>query len=178
MLRLPRIRGSVRPAGRVVESIAAGGLASRRRHRGRPGTCRPARGVASAGCGGARRRTSGCRRPKMRPVRHSRRTLPTQRSICAFAFGARTGVRITRVPSLLKTASKARLNLLSRSWIRNRHRAPRSSRFISKLRACCSIHPPSGLLVQATYSIRRLPMPMKKRTYSRRSRVDREEVTG
>jgi hypothetical protein len=34
------------------------------------------------------------------------------------------------------------------------------------------------LLVQATYSIRRLPMPMKKRTYSRRSRVDREEVTG
>jgi hypothetical protein len=32
--------------------------------------------------------------------RHSRRTLPTQRSARAFAFGACTGVRITAIPSL------------------------------------------------------------------------------
>ena len=30
--------------------------------------------------------------------------------MCAFAFGARTGVRITLIPSPLKIASKARLN--------------------------------------------------------------------
>jgi hypothetical protein len=35
--------------------------------------------------------------------------------------------------------------------------------------ACCSIQPPSGLLVHAKYSIRRLPMQMKTSTYSRRS---------
>jgi hypothetical protein len=37
------------------------------------------------------------------------------------------------------------------------------------LRACCSIQPLLGLLVQATYSIRRLPRQMKTSTYSRRS---------
>jgi hypothetical protein len=52
--------------------------------------------------------------------RHPRRLLPTQRSMCAFAFGARTGVRITRVPSPRKSASNAWANLVSRSWIRKR----------------------------------------------------------
>jgi hypothetical protein len=37
--------------------------------------------------------------------------------MCAFAFGARTGVRITLIASLRKTASKPWLNLESRSWI-------------------------------------------------------------
>jgi hypothetical protein len=52
--------------------------------------------------------------------RQSRRIVPTQRLAEAFAFGARNGVRMISTPSLLKTASNARLNLLSRSWIRNR----------------------------------------------------------
>jgi hypothetical protein len=78
--------------------------------------------------------------------------------MCAFAFGAFSGVRMTRIPSLWKTASKARLNFASRSWISNLGRWPRSSRSISRLRACCIIQAPSGLGVQATYSIRRLPM--------------------
>src|SRR6266567_5318648 len=60
--------------------------------------------------------------------RHSRRALPTHRSMCAFAFGAWTGVRITLILSPWKTASKARLNFASRSWINNRGRWPRSSR--------------------------------------------------
>ncbi len=41
--------------------------------------------------------------------------LPTQRSANAFAFEARNGVRMISTPSLRKTSSKARLNLLSRS---------------------------------------------------------------
>jgi hypothetical protein len=35
---------------------------------------------------------------------------------------------------------------------------------MSRLRACCSIQAVFGLLVQATYSIRRLPMERKART--------------
>ena len=62
------------------------------------------------------------------------------------------------IPSPWKTASKARLNFASRSWIRNRGCRPRSSRSISTFRACCIIQVPSGLLVEATYSIRRVPM--------------------
>jgi hypothetical protein len=45
--------------------------------------------------------------------RHSRLTVPTNRSATAFAFGDLTGVRITRTPSALKTVSKARVNLPS-----------------------------------------------------------------
>jgi hypothetical protein len=39
------------------------------------------------------------------------------------------------------------------------------------LRACCSIQSPSGLLVQATDSIRRLPMQMQTSTYTRWSKT-------
>src|SRR5919204_3532742 len=63
------------------------------------------------------------------------------------------------------------LNFASRSWIRNRTRWPRSSRSIRRLRACCSIQAPSGLLLQAMYSIRRLPTWMKTSTWSRRSKT-------
>src|SRR6266536_2040307 len=62
---------------------------------------------------------SSWRRPKMRSrSRHSLRTLPTKRSAWAFAFGAWIGVRTISMPSLRKMASKARLNFVSRSWIR------------------------------------------------------------
>jgi hypothetical protein len=49
--------------------------------------------------------------------RHSRRTLPIQRSAWARAFGARTGALMTRIPSERKISSNSRLNLLSRSRI-------------------------------------------------------------
>jgi hypothetical protein len=41
----------------------------------------------------------------------------------AFSCGARIGVWITLISSLRKTSSKALLNLLSRSWIKNRIRS-------------------------------------------------------
>jgi hypothetical protein len=90
-------------------------------------------------------------------VQAFRRRLPTQRSMWALAFGAAVS-RITLIPSPWKTASKARLNFASRSWTRRRGRRPRSSRSISRLRACCAIQRPSGLLVEAMYSTRRLAM--------------------
>ena len=60
--------------------------------------------------------------------RHSRRSVPMNRSAIAFARGARTGVRMIRMSAPVKTASKAAVNLLSRSRIRNRNRSPRSLR--------------------------------------------------
>src|SRR6266536_3414044 len=84
---------------------------------------------------------SSWRRPKMRSrSRHSLRTLPTKRSAWAFAFGAWIGVRTISMPSLRKMLSKARLNFVSRSWIRKRGRWLRSARSISRLRACWLIH--------------------------------------
>ena len=50
----------------------------------------------------------------------SERTVRTQRSAWAFAFGAWIGVRITLMPSVRKISSKAWLNFVSRSWMRNR----------------------------------------------------------
>jgi len=53
-----------------------------------------------------------------------------------FARGARIGVRMIRMSALAKTASKAVVNLLSRSRIKNRNRLARSPRSINRLRAC------------------------------------------
>src|SRR6266487_1830604 len=74
--------------------------------------------------------------------RHSRRRLPTQRSACARARGARTGALITLIPSERKTSSKSRVNLLSRSPIRNRGSTPSSASCISRFCALLG-HPPA-----------------------------------
>src|SRR5690242_21643120 len=50
-------------------------------------------------------------------TRHSRRSVPTNRSANEFARGVRTGVLITRVPFPVKAPSNAAVNLLSRSRI-------------------------------------------------------------
>jgi hypothetical protein len=63
------------------------------------------------------------------------------------------------------------LAAVSRSWIRKRGRWLRSSRSISRLRACWVIHDVSGLLVQAMYSTRRVPIETKNSTYRRRSQT-------
>jgi hypothetical protein len=80
--------------------------------------------------------------------RQSRRTVPTQRSATAFAFGARTGVRMISTPALRNTSSKTRLNLLSRSWIKKRIGLRRSGSDQASWRACCVVHSPSGFAVQ------------------------------
>src|ERR671920_1428079 len=53
--------------------------------------------------------------------RHSRRRVAIQRSTMAFALGARTGVRMIWMSAPVNTASKAAVNLLSRSRITNRN---------------------------------------------------------
>jgi hypothetical protein len=75
------------------------------------------------------------------------------------------------MPSLWKIPSKARLNFVSRSWIRKRGSWLRSSRSMRRLRACWVIQDVSGLLVQATYSTRRVPIETKNKTYKRRSQT-------
>jgi hypothetical protein len=66
------------------------------------------------------------------------------------------------MPSLRKISSKAAVNLLSRSWIRNRigSNAPVKLR----LRACCVTQAPLGLVVQPARWTRRLPSSMKNNT--------------
>src|SRR5829696_3442302 len=63
-----------------------------------------------------------------RRSRSSRRMLPTKRSAIALARGARTGVRMMRTLLAVTTASKAAVNVASRSRMRNRTRRPASSR--------------------------------------------------
>ena len=53
--------------------------------------------------------------------RHSRRTVPTNRSAYAFARGAWIGVLTIRMPVEVNTASNAIVNLASRSRIKNRN---------------------------------------------------------
>jgi hypothetical protein len=80
-------------------------------------------------------------------------------------------VRMTLIFSVANSASKARGNFASRSWIKNRTRRSRSPSAIRRLRACCSIQAVFGLLVQATYSTRRLPIERNTSTYRRRSQI-------
>ncbi len=54
----------------------------------------------------------------------------------ALARGARTGVRSTLISAAAKTASNAAVNFASRSRTRNRNWPTRSSRPMSRLRAC------------------------------------------
>src|SRR3954453_19498914 len=68
---------------------------------------------------------------------------PTVANARMLPGGALTGVWITLTPSLRNTSSKAALNLLLRSWIRNRVR----SRTLVKLRlrACWVTQMPCGV---------------------------------
>jgi len=70
--------------------------------------------------------------------------VPIQRSAKAFARGARIGVRMIVICSAVNTVSKPVTNLVSRSRIRKRSCSSRSSRSISRLRACWVTHDPVG----------------------------------
>jgi hypothetical protein len=96
--------------------------------------------------------------------RHSRRIVPTNRSAKAFARGARTGVRITRMPSGRKTSSKLAVNLASRSRIKNLTAFVRLASTSDRLRACWVTHSRTGLAVTpATYTLL-VSSSMKKNT--------------
>src|SRR5882762_4489033 len=75
--------------------------------------------------------------------RHSARAVRTKRSANAFALGARIGVLMISMLSLAKTASKSRVNLLSRSRIRKRNEPGLSRSVQANWRACLS-DPGSG----------------------------------
>jgi hypothetical protein len=70
----------------------------------------------------------------------------------AFARGARTGVRIVRMPSERKTSSNAAVNLLSRSWIKKRIGSARSTNVSKMFRACWVAHAPDGFGVTTVNS--------------------------
>src|SRR6266567_7813549 len=59
----------------------------------------------------------------------------------------RTGVRIVRMPSVRNTPSKAAVNLLSRSWIKNRIGCVRTTKVSIMFRACWVAHSPVGFAV-------------------------------
>jgi hypothetical protein len=79
--------------------------------------------------------------------RHSRRRVPIDRSMNAFARGARTAVRIVRMPPERNTSSNPAVNLLSRPWIKNRIGSARSTNVSMILRACRVAHSPVGFAV-------------------------------
>ena len=88
--------------------------------------------------------------------------VPTKRSAIALARGARTGVLMMRMSIAVKTASKAAVNLASRSRMRNRNRRPASSRSMSRLRACWVSQAPVGWAVTPRMCTRRVACSMTK----------------
>ena len=62
--------------------------------------------------------------------------MPTSRSANALARGARTGVRMIRMPSERNTSSKLAVNLASRSRIRNVTGRARSASSNDRFLAC------------------------------------------
>jgi hypothetical protein len=93
--------------------------------------------------------------------------VPTKRSAMALARGARTGDLMTVTLVAVKTASKAVVNLASRSRMRNRNRWPVSSRCISRLRASWVSHAPVGCGVTPRMWTLREACSMTKNAYSR-----------
>jgi len=79
--------------------------------------------------------------------RHSVRTVRTQRSANAFAFGARGGILTTSIPAAANTASKAATNFASRSRISMANRSACWSRSISRFRAAWVTQAPVGWAV-------------------------------
>ncbi|HMC02817.1 MAG TPA: hypothetical protein VKI23_01715, partial [Cellulomonadaceae bacterium] len=67
--------------------------------------------------------------------RHSVLIVSITRSAWAFAFGARTGLRMTRIPSDRSTVSNGPVNFASRSRMRNRAGLVRASSPRARLRA-------------------------------------------
>ena len=85
--------------------------------------------------------------------------------------GACTGVLMMRTPTAANTASKAAVNLASRSRMRNLRVAAGSPGSISRLRACWVTHGPVGLAVMPARCTRRVPCSMKNNTYKRRRKT-------
>jgi hypothetical protein len=68
----------------------------------------------------------------------------TKRSAIAFARGAHAGVLMILISVAVNAASKAAVNLASRSRMRNRKPRLAPARSMSRLRACWVSHGPVG----------------------------------
>jgi hypothetical protein len=69
--------------------------------------------------------------------------------------GCAYGVRIVRMPPERNTSSKAAVNVLPRSWIRNRIGSVRSTNVSIMFRACWVVHSPVGFaVIHARYTCR------------------------
>ena len=101
--------------------------------------------------------------------RISRRTLPTQRSMIAFARGAWTGVLMIRMPSAWNTVSNPPVNLVSLSRIRNVNWPARSPRSSSRLRACWVTHVAAGWAVTPSTWTLRVACSTTAKQYNRAS---------
>ncbi len=99
--------------------------------------------------------------------RHSRRTLPRNRSHRAFALGARNGVRRIFVPAAFATASNALPNLSSLSRMRNRGPCPHGVAFLS----CCAVQTCEGDRVPETWTTLREPSSMMRKAKIGRNRM-------
>jgi hypothetical protein len=99
-----------------------------------------------------------------RPVEALGPDLSITRSAWAFAFGARTGVRITRIASNRTTVPNGPVNFASRSRTGNRTGLLRASSPSARLRACWVTQAESGCTVEGLTWIRRLPSSMNTRT--------------
>jgi len=108
----------------------------------------------------------------------SARTVRTRRLAWAFARGLRGGIFTALMPTSARTASNDVVNCPARSRIRNRNRAARSPRSISRFRACWVVHASSGCAVTPRTCTYRVPTSSTKNTYRRRrvTAVDVEEV--
>src|SRR5919107_1713008 len=105
----------------------------------------------------------------------------TNRSAKQFALGDRGGIFTVLIPAPVRTASKAVVNWPARSRTRNRKLAARSSRSISRLRACWVVQAPVGWRVARGYarSGGRLPYGEKHvDPFQGDGAVDVEEVHG
>ena len=103
--------------------------------------------------------------PEQGPVE----ALAADRADEAFAAGARTGVRITRIASDAKTVSKVLVYFASRSRIRNENRS--SSPAMARFRPCWATQDPCGLRVTPATWTRRVASSMKNSTSTRRRRI-------
>src|SRR5918994_729904 len=109
--------------------------------------------------------------------RHSPRTVLTNRSAMAFAWGACTGVLTIRMLALRNTSSKAPLYLPSRS--RTRKRRPWSARSRPRLRACWVTHEPVGPNEQPASQTRRFACDEEQDVVpAQEHALDREELAG
>src|SRR6266702_3321421 len=92
--------------------------------------------------------------------------------------GAWTAVRRIRIPQAAKTASNEAVKFDPRSRIKNVKSAKRSSRRMTRLRACCTVHSPVGFAVTPPRCIRRVLCSMNTKTQEalQQHGVHRQEV--